>query len=179
MLFRSRQSWFDGEKYALTLQPKEVFAKFLLAMLGGFILNFMPCVLPVIGLKILGFVNEAHGDRRTASLLTLIYSAGMIAVLLGFGMTSLGLRWMTGRALEWGALFGNTATQVLFTGFMFTLALSFLGVWEFPIPGFATGAKSTELSNRKGATGAFFKGVITTLLATPCSGPFLGSVLAV
>ena len=73
----------------------------------------------------------------------------------------------------------NTATQVLFTGFMFTLALSFLGVWEFPIPGFATGAKSTELSNRKGATGAFFKGVITTLLATPCSGPFLGSVLAV
>ena len=174
-----RANWFDADKYALTLEPKEVFTKFFLAMLGGFILNFMPCVLPVIGLKILGFVNEAHGERRTASMLTLTYSLGMIAVLLGFGATSLGLRWMTGRALEWGALFGNTTTQVLFTGFMFTLALSFLGVWEFPIPGFASGAKSTELSSKKGYLGAFFKGVITTLLATPCSGPFLGSALAV
>ena len=175
----SRMNWFEADKVALTLQPKEVFSKFVLALLGGFILNFMPCVLPVIGLKILGFVNEAHGDRRTASMLTLVYSLGMIAVLLGFGSASLGLRWLTGHALEWGALFGNTWTQVLFTGFMFTLALSFLGVWEFPIPGFATGAKSTELSSRQGFLGAFFKGVITTLLATPCSGPFLGSALAV
>ena len=175
----SRMNWFEPDKVALTLTPYEVFSKFLLALLGGFILNFMPCVLPVIGLKVLGFVNEAHGDRRTASMLTLVYSLGMIAVLLGFGIASLVLRWLTGHALEWGALFGNTSTQVLFTGFMFTLALSFLGVWEFPIPGFATGAKSTELTSRQGFTGAFFKGVITTLLATPCSGPFLGSALAV
>jgi thiol:disulfide interchange protein len=174
-----RQNWFEGDKYALTLAPKEVLSKFLLALLGGFILNFMPCVLPVIGLKVLGFVNEAHGERRRAAMLTLVYSLGMIAVLVGFGATSLGLRWLTGRALEWGALFTSTTTQVLFTGFMFTLALSFLGVWEFPIPGFATGAKSTELSSKKGYAGAFFKGVITTLLATPCSGPFLGSALAV
>ena len=174
-----RQNWFEGDKYSLTLEPKEVLLKFCFALIGGFILNFMPCVLPVIGLKVLGFVNEAHGERRTASRLTLVYSLGMIAVLVGFGIASLGLRWMTGRALEWGALFTNTATQVLFTGFMFTLALSFLGVWEFPIPGFATGSKSTELSNKKGYIGAFFKGVITTLLATPCSGPFLGSALAV
>jgi thiol:disulfide interchange protein len=174
-----RQSWFEGDKYALTLSLKDVLTTFLLALAGGLILNFMPCVLPVIGLKILGFVNEAHGERRRASMLTMVYALGMVAVLLVFGLISLGLRWMTGQALVWGALSTNTVSLVLFTGFLFTLALSFLGVWEFPIPGFATGAKSTELSTKKGYGGAFFKGVITTLLATPCSGPFLGSALAV
>ncbi|MFM8216392.1 MAG: protein-disulfide reductase DsbD family protein, partial [Pirellula sp.] len=140
---------------------------------------FMPCVLPVIGLKILGFVNEAHGDRQQASKLTLVYALGMISVLVGLGVITLMIRGLTGQALTWGALSTNTISLILFTGFLFTLALSFLGVWEFPIPGFATGAKSTELSNKKGFGGAFFKGVITTLLATPCSGPFLGSALAV
>jgi len=62
---------------------------------------------------------------------------------------------------------------------MFALALSFLGVWEIPIPGFATGGKSAELASREGYLGAFFKGVITTILATPCSASFLGGVFVV
>ncbi|MFM8398722.1 MAG: protein-disulfide reductase DsbD family protein, partial [Pirellula sp.] len=174
-----RQNWFEGDKYALTLTLKDVLVTLSLALAGGLILNFMPCVLPVIGLKILGFVNEAHGDRQQASKLTLVYALGMISVLVGLGVITLMIRGLTGQALTWGALSTNTISLILFTGFLFTLALSFLGVWEFPIPGFATGAKSTELSNKKGFGGAFFKGVITTLLATPCSGPFLGSALAV
>jgi len=174
-----RQNWFEGDKYALTLTLKDILVTLSLALAGGLILNFMPCVLPVIGLKILGFVNEAHGDRQQASKLTLVYALGMISVLVGLGVITLMIRWLTGQALTWGALSTNTISLILFTGFLFTLALSFLGVWEFPIPGFATGAKSTELSNKKGFGGAFFKGVITTLLATPCSGPFLGSALAV
>ena len=174
-----RQNWFEGDKYALTLTLKDIFVTLSLALAGGLILNFMPCVLPVIGLKILGFVNEAHGDRQQASKLTLVYALGMISVLVGLGVITLMIRWLTGQALTWGALSTNTISLILFTGFLFTLALSFLGVWEFPIPGFATGAKSTELSSKKGFGGAFFKGVITTMLATPCSGPFLGSALAV
>jgi thiol:disulfide interchange protein len=62
---------------------------------------------------------------------------------------------------------------------MFALALSFLGVWEIPIPGFAMSKTSTELSNREGYLGAFSKGLITTILATPCSAPFLGGVFLV
>jgi thiol:disulfide interchange protein len=174
-----RQDWFEGDKYSLTLGVKDILVTLSLALAGGLILNFMPCVLPVIGLKILGFVNEAHGERQRASMLTLVYALGMVSVLVSLGIISLVLRWLTGQALVWGALSTNTISLILFTGFLFTLALSFLGVWEFPIPGFATGAKSTELSSKKGFGGAFFKGVITTLLATPCSGPFLGSALAV
>ena len=171
--------WIDGQKIKLTLSPFELFSKFCLAMLGGLILNFMPCVLPVIGLKVLGFVSEAGGDRRTASLLTLTYAAGIVSLILGLGVLSVAVREYTGQAFGWGQQFGSVQFRILITAFMFSLALSFLGVWEIPIPGFAMSKTSTELSNREGYMGAFFKGLITTLLATPCSAPFLGSVFVV
>ncbi len=171
--------WIDGPKIKLTLSAMEILAKFCLAMLGGLILNFMPCVLPVIGLKVLGFVSEAGGDRRTASMLTLTYAAGIISLILGLGILSVAVRYYTGEAFGWGQQFGTVLFRILITAFMFSLALSFLGVWEIPIPGFAMSKTSTELSNREGYQGAFFKGLITTLLATPCSAPFLGGVFIV
>ncbi len=171
--------WIDGPKIRLTLSPMEIFAKFCLAMLGGLILNFMPCVLPVIGLKVLGFVSEAGGDRKTASMLTLTYAAGISSLILGLGILSIAVRHFTGEAFGWGEQFGSIYFRILITAFMFSLALSFLGVWEIPIPGFAMSKTSTELSNREGYQGAFFKGLITTLLATPCSAPFLGGVFVV
>ena len=148
-------------------------------MLGGLILNFMPCVLPVIGLKVLGFVSEAGGDRSKSSFLTLTYAAGIISLILGLGLLSVLVRAYTGNAYGWGQQFSSMEFRVLITAFMFSLALSFLGVWEIPIPGFAMSKTSTELSNREGYLGAFFKGLITTILATPCSAPFLGGVFVV
>ena len=171
--------WIDGPKIRLTLSPMEILTKFCLAMLGGVILNFMPCVLPVIGLKVLGFVSEAGGDRKTASMLTLTYAAGIVSLFLGLGILSVAVRHYTGVAFGWGEQFGSVHFRILITAFMFSLALSFLGVWEIPIPGFAMSKTSTELSNREGYQGAFFKGLITTLLATPCSAPFLGGVFIV
>ena len=171
--------WIDGPKIKLTLSPMEILAKFCLAMLGGLFLYFMPCVLPVIGLKVLGFVSEAGGDRKTASMLTLTYAAGISSLILGLGILSIAVRHFTGEAFGWGEQFGSIYFRILITAFMFSLALSFLGVWEIPIPGFAMSKTSTELSNREGYQGAFFKGLITTLLATPCSAPFLGGVFVV
>lgn len=171
--------WIDGPSIKLTLTPMEILTKFGFALLGGFILNFMPCVLPVIGLKVLGFVTEAGGDRRTATLLTLTYAAGIVSLILGLGILSVVVRHFTGQAFGWGQQFGAIEFRVLITAFMFSLALSFLGVWEIPIPGFAMSKTSTELSNREGYIGAFSKGLITTILATPCSAPFLGGVFVV
>jgi len=175
----SLSQWIDGSKIKLTLSPKDIFTMFCSAMLGGLILNFMPCVLPVIGLKVLSFVTEAGGDRRKASLLTLTYAAGIVTLIMGLGILSIAVRYRTGEAYGWGEQFGSVQFRILITAFMFSLALSFLGVWEIPIPGFAMSKTSTELSNREGFQGAFFKGIITTLLATPCSAPFLGSVFVV
>jgi suppressor for copper-sensitivity B len=171
--------WIDGPKIKLTLSAAEILSKFCLAMLGGLILNFMPCVLPVIGLKILGFVSEAGGDRRKSSMLTLTYAVGIFSLILGLGILSVTVREYTGAAFGWGEQFGAIQFRILITAFMFSLALSFLGVWEIPIPGFAMSKTSTELSNREGFLGAFYKGLITTLLATPCSAPFLGGVFLV
>ena len=62
------------------------------------------------------------------------------------------------------------------TAMVFVMALSFLGVWEIPIPGFVGAGRVNQLQTQEGPSGAFFKGVFTTILATPCSGPFLGPV---
>lgn len=139
---------------------------------GGALLNLMPCVLPVIGLKILAFVEQSHHQRSRVFMLNVWYSLGLfsvfmvlasLAVFAGFG---------------WGQLFTRPEFNVALSGIVFAMALSFLGVWEIPIPGFVGGSKAHDLSSQEGVAGAFSKGAITTVLATPCTGPFLGTALA-
>ena len=144
------------------------------AFVGGFILNFMPCVLPVIGLKIMSFVEQAGSDRRKIFNLNLWYVLGMLAIFWVLAVLAaapaLGL---AKNGLGWGEQFNDPRFAISLVCVVFVMALSFLGVWEIPIPGFATGGKATELSSQEGLSGAFFKGSITTLLATPCSAPGL------
>jgi thiol:disulfide interchange protein len=150
-------------------------------ILGGLILNLMPCVLPVIGLKVLSFAEQ--GGRSRAKVLTLntAYVAGVLTVFMILATLAasvqLGLPGALGEeSLAWGELNTFTWFKVAMTALVFAMALSFLGVWEIPIPGFASSNKATELSAQEGPFGAFCMGIFTTLLATPCSGPFLGPV---
>jgi thiol:disulfide interchange protein len=142
-----------------------------IALLGGFILNFMPCVLPVVGLKILSFVQQAGESRGRVFLLNLWYVLGLLSVFMV-------LATMVALYNEWAPQLSSEAFVVTMAAVVFTMGLSFLGVWEIPIPGFAGGAKATELADREGPLGAFAKGVITTVLATPCSGPGLATAIA-
>ncbi|MEQ8788594.1 MAG: thioredoxin family protein [Pirellulaceae bacterium] len=142
----------------------------LFGLLGGLILNAMPCVLPVIGLKIMSFAQQGGQDRFRVLSLNLWYSIGIIAVFLILATLAAFLN------LGWGEQFTYTWFKVAMIGLVFAMALSFLGVWEIPIPGFVGGSQASALQSQEGATGAFFKGVFTTVLATPCSGPFLGPV---
>lgn len=140
------------------------------AFLGGLILNLMPCVLPVISLKILAFLEQAGESRSRVFLLNLWYGLGLLSVFMVLAAlaATVGLAWGEQFTLDW--------FKVAMTGLVFAMALSFLGVWEIPIPGFAGGRRAGRLQAREGVSGAFFKGVFTTILATPCSGPFLGPV---
>jgi len=140
------------------------------AFLGGFILNFMPCVLPVIGLKILGFVEQSHERRSRVLMLNLWYAFGMLAVFWVLATLAVRLN------LSWGQQFQSVGFNLVLAGLVFAMALSFLGVWEIPIPGFVGGNTATQLATKEGPGGAFAKGVLTTVLSTPCSGPFLGPV---
>ncbi|HKD37577.1 MAG TPA: thioredoxin family protein [Pirellulales bacterium] len=152
-------------------EPLQLSAVILFSLLGGFILNFMPCVLPVVGLKVLSFVEQGGKSRAHVLGLNLCYTLGLMAVF----MVLAGLN-ASAAHLAWGER--STGFNIGLTCVVFVMALSFLGVWEIPIPGFVGTGKGVELAAREGAAGAFAKGVLTTILATPCSGPFLGAVFA-
>ncbi len=150
-----------------TWSQKSVPTVLALAFLAGLILNVMPCVLPVIGLKIMSFVQQSGGSRREILTLNLWFSFGLMSV---FWILAAGAAFANH---TWGKHFGDMRFLVVMLGVVFAFGLSFLGVWEIPIPGFVGSGKVQGAAEREGAVGAFSKGVLSTILATPCAGPLL------
>ena len=142
-----------------------------LAFIGGLILNLMPCVLPVIGLKVMSFVEQAHRSRSHALVLNLWFAAGIVSVFLLLGVLAASI------GLAWGGQFGSTPFNVVIASVVFAMALSLLGVWEVPIPGFFGHGSIQAAAAQEGPLGAFLKGVVTTILATPCTAPFMAPAL--
>lgn len=168
------------------LQPKVNEAKsnsivwiLALAFVGGIILNVMPCVLPVIGLKILSFVEQSGQHRSRVFMLNLWYSLGLMSVFMLLATLAVVLNATWGINFKWGQQFQHPEFAITLAAVVFAMGLSFLGVWEIPIPGFATTGEANKLAQQEGALGAFAKGVLTTVLATPCSAPLLGVVFTV
>lgn len=147
----------------------------LFGVIGGFILNFMPCVLPVIALKILGFVNEAGENPAHLRKLGLLYGVGVLASFLVLAGVVIGVRG-AGKAASWGMQLQDPRMLVVLTTLVTLVGLNLFGVFEVTLAGGAMGAAS-NLASREGAAGAFFNGVLATVLATPCTAPFLGAAL--
>jgi len=146
-----------------------------LAFLGGLILNIMPCVLPVIALKILGFVSQSREAPGRVRLLGLVYAAGVIVSFLVLAGLVIGVK-AAGQQASWGMQFGNPKFLVAITVLVTLVALNLFGLFEFTL-GSGLWSNTGELASREGATGAFFNGVLATVLATPCTAPFLGAAL--
>lgn len=151
-------------------QSQSVWTVLPFAFIAGFLLNFMPCVLPVVGLKLLSFAQHANSDRKRVLLMNLAYSAGLVSVMLVLATLAVFA------GLGWGEQFSSVGFTVTLSVIVFAFGLSFLGVWEIPLPGFI--GTATGQVKQEGYAGAFTKGILGTLLATPCSGPFLGAALA-
>jgi suppressor for copper-sensitivity B len=143
-----------------------------IALLGGFILNFMPCVLPVIGLKVMSFVQQAGQDRKKIFALNAWYALGMLLVFWILAALAAFMR------MGWGEQFNNDIFNLVMISVVFVMALSFVGVWEIPIPGFISSSSAGKAERKEGPIGAISKGIIATVLATPCSGPGLATALA-
>jgi len=144
-----------------------------LAFVGGLILNLMPCVFPVLGIKILGFVNQAGSERGKVVAHGLVFTLG---VLLSFWTLAgvLAVLRAGGEQLGWGF-------QLQAPGFVFALAVLLLvfamnlsGIFEFGLGATGLGA---GLQTKSGLSGSFFTGVLATVVATPCSAPFLAPAL--
>lgn len=166
-----------ADKAAVTYEPVrigELIVQILFGFIGGLILNLMPCVLPVISLKLLSFLDQAGESRARVLALNLWYTLGLFSVFMVLASLAAGIG--LGSRYGWGQQFTLPVFKVGMTGLVFVMALSFLGVWEIPIPGFVGRGHAGKLQAKEGISGAFFKGVFATILATPCSAPFLGPV---
>ena len=136
--------------------------------LGGLILNLMPCVFPVIGLKIMGFVQQAGSDRRKIALHGLTFALG---VFCSFGVIS-GILFFA--KLGWGYQLQDPRVILSLMLLMFVLALNMFGVFEIGASATSVGG---SLQTKQGLSGSFFSGVLATVVATPCSAPFLGAAI--
>ncbi len=140
--------------------------------LGGLILNFMPCVFPVIGLKIMSFVEMGGGDRKKVFLHSAIFSLGIILSFLALAVLLLFVTDSDNRS--WAMWMQNSWVVYAILLLLLTLGLSMFGVFEIGVS--ATGA-GQKLQNKQGLLGSFFQGIFITIVATPCSAPFLGSAM--
>ncbi len=158
---------------ALPAQP--LWRMLLYAFIGGLILNIMPCVLPVIALKILGFVGESRSDPRHVRKLGLVYALGVLLSFLALAVVVIGVK-SAGHHAGWGMQFGSPVFVVCLTTLVTLVALNLFGVFEVTLSGRALDAAG-GLATQHGAPGAFFNGVLATALATPCTAPFLSIAL--
>ncbi len=122
--------------------------------------------------------SEGKRGGIHSTVLNLWYVAGILSVFMALAFVTILVRQWTGHGFGWGEQFGSFGLRLAITILMFAMALSFLGVWEIPIPGFATSKTSSDMMQKEGVAGAYFKGLFTTILATPCSGPGLGAVFS-
>ncbi|MFZ5812710.1 MAG: cytochrome c biogenesis protein CcdA [Thermodesulfobacteriota bacterium] len=164
---------FSPRSFTPGLEVAGLLKASILAFLAGFILNFMPCVLPVVSLKLSSLLavcghGEAVSRHRTLREHNLFFALGILAYFLGLSL----LLWFAG--LAWGQIFQSTALTLALTVVLFALTMSLFGVFHLPVIDLKVPEKATGNSRN----GAFVTGVLATLLATPCSGPFLGGVLA-
>lgn len=140
------------------------------ALLGGLILNIMPCVFPIISLKALSLA-KAGGDEREARREALAYAAGVILVCVGLGAALLGLR-AGGSAVGWA--FQLQEPRVILVLLVLVTAIAFNLAGLFELGGLSVSGK---LATASGTSGAFWTGALAAFIATPCTGPFMGAAL--
>ncbi len=145
----------------------------LFAFLGGMILNLMPCVFPVISLKILGFVKQAGEDPKAVWHHGLVFAAGVVVSFWLLAGALMALR-AGGASIGWGFQLQSPEVLVVLSLLFFTLALNLFGVFEF---GLALTAAGGEMTRKQGWAGSFFSGFLATVIATPCTAPFMGVAL--
>ena len=146
---------------------------FFFAFLGGIILNLMPCVLPVISLKLFGLIKHKNLPRKQILKHNLAYTAGVLSTFMILAGVVAALK-ATGEKIGWGFQLQSPGFILVMMLVLFILSLNLFGLFEFITPG---GNKLGSAELKEGVVGDFFSGVLTTILSTPCSAPFLGTAL--
>jgi thiol:disulfide interchange protein len=176
-----RSAWEIGEVQMesavhAALPPSRGLLGFLFfGFVGGFILNLMPCVLPVISLKIFGFIQHAGKDRRVILRNGLAFIAGIFVWFVGLALLLIALK-SAGHQITWAAQFTNPYFVLVLSVIVLVFALDLFGVFEITLPQTLM-RRMMQSSTREGEAGSFFQGLFATALATPCTAPFLGTAI--
>jgi thiol:disulfide interchange protein len=168
---------FDVSQTPGGSQPLYLYVFF--AFIGGLLLNVMPCVLPVIALKVFGLVKMAGDRPARIKGLGLSFAAGILASFLALALVVIILQ-VAGQQVGWGFQFQEPRFVIAMAAVVFAFGLSLFGVFELNLPGAVVTGISSSVSQREGSGGygaSFGEGVFATVLATPCTAPFLGSAL--
>ena len=167
-----------------TVQPaggeQPLYLYLLYAFVGGLLLNIMPCVLPVIGLKIFGLVKMAGDDKPKVKRLGWMFSLGILASFLALAILVIVLK-SAGEQVGWGFQFQEPLFVIAMATVVFAFGLSLFGVYEINLPGTAVAGVGDAVAKAGksggGYTASFSEGVFATILATPCTAPILGTAL--
>jgi suppressor for copper-sensitivity B len=146
----------------------------LLALLGGLILNAMPCVLPVLSLKVFGLVRSAGHGRSEVVRGALATAAGILASFLALAIAAIAAK-AAGAAVGWGIQFQRPGFVAFLAVVVVLFCLNLWGLFEIPLP--QRLARLGGTGPREGLAGHFASGLFATLMATPCSAPFLGTAV--
>ncbi|MEZ5325523.1 MAG: protein-disulfide reductase DsbD family protein [Verrucomicrobiales bacterium] len=145
------------------------------AFLGGLILNLMPCVFPVLGIKIMGFVSQAGEDSKRIKMHGLAFGAGVLLSMWSLVIVLLLVKFSTGGNVVWGEQLRQPWFVAAMIAVIFAFGLSLAGLFEF---GASLTTAGGQLQNKKGLSGSFFSGLLTVLIASPCTGPFMAPAIS-
>ncbi|MFT5993716.1 MAG: DsbC/DsbD-like thiol-disulfide interchange protein/cytochrome c biogenesis protein CcdA, partial [Bradymonadia bacterium] len=143
----------------------------LFALLGGVLLNLMPCVLPVLALKVAGFASAAHDTRYHPAAHGAAYAGGVIGTMLALAGAVIALR-AAGASVGWGFQFQEPAFVVGVAIVLTVFATNLFGVWEFAL----NSSRLDEMTrSQSGLARSVFEGILAVVVATPCSAPLLAT----
>lgn len=145
----------------------------LLALLGGLVLNLMPCVFPVLSIKALSLLQHSERSALHSRLHGLAYTAGVLFSFAALAALLIALK-AGGAQAGWGFQFQSPVFVLLVAYLMFAVGLNLSGVFDF---GSSMSDVGSSLANRQGYAGSFFTGVLATIVATPCTAPFMGGAI--
>ena len=168
---------YEEISFDLNLKPKQtqIIYFIILAVLGGLILNFMPCVLPILSLKLYSFLSLAKDDNNKIRFDCSLTIAGIVTSFVVLAITVIFLKTF-GETVGWGFHFQNQFFLMFILVLMLIFSLNLLGFFEIILPQNAL-YKINNFLNTNSKSGHYFSGVFATLLATPCSAPFLGTAV--
>jgi thiol:disulfide interchange protein DsbD len=164
---------FEGNGGAAAGLDKSLLTMLLFALIGGLLLNIMPCVFPILSIRALNLVKQSGNDPRGLRTGALLYGAGVLVSFLVLAGTVIVLK-RSGELVGWGFQFQNPGFVLTLSAILFVFALSLFDLFVFQPP--VLGSKLAAAQS-KGLMGSFINGLFAVVLATPCTAPFLGSAL--